>query len=198
MARPVTIPREEVISRIKSAFRANGYEGASLATLASKTGLAKSALYHYFPDGKASMASAALEDLRRWTAERILKPLAEPGDARAKLEAMTAALDELYSGGHEACLIGLFSIGDALAHFQGQLQAAFRSMIAAITSVLVDAGLPEPIAHERAEDAVIRIQGSLVVARTLGDCGPFTRLLHRLPGQLLTDAESSSSPDRTR
>ena len=198
MARPVTISREEVVRRIKKAFRANGYEGASLATLAAETGLAKSALYHYFPGGKESMAAAALDELRRWTADRVLEPLLQPGDPRRKLEALAAALDELYSGGHEACLVGLFSIGEALAHFQGQLQASFRSLIAAIAGVLAEAGLADEPAHERAEDAVIRIQGSLVVARTLGDCGPFSRLLRRLPDDLLAGCASGSPPAPTR
>jgi TetR/AcrR family transcriptional regulator, lmrAB and yxaGH operons repressor len=188
MPRPASTPREEVISRMKRVFRASGYEGASLASLAAETGLAKAALYHYFPAGKEGMASAVLDDLRAWTVNRILEPLSQPGEPRAKLVAMAAALDELYAGGHEACLIGLFSIGEALAHFQARLQVAVRDLIAAIGGVLREAGFAPHVAQTRAEDAVVRIQGALVVSRALHDSSLFTRLLQRLPAELLAPA----------
>ena len=40
-------------------------------------------------------------------------------------------------------------------------------------------------AKERAEDAVIRIEGSLVMARATGDHMPFRRTLRNLPQELL-------------
>jgi hypothetical protein len=98
---------------------------------------------------------------------------------------MTAALDELYEGGHEPCLIGLFSLGEPLAHFQGNLRDAVCDLMSALADVLVEAGLPPALAGERAQDAVIRIQGSLVIARLLQETSPFTCLLAKLPEQLL-------------
>lgn len=173
---------------MKQVFRASGYEGASLADLAANTGLAKAALYHYFPSGKEGMASAVLDDLRSWMVERVLQPLGRPGEPRAKLVAMTAALDELYAGGHEACLIGVFSVGEALANFQLRLQTAVHDLISAIAGVLRDAGHTPRVARDRAEDAVVRIQGALVVSRALHDSSVFIRLLRRLPDDLLEPA----------
>jgi AcrR family transcriptional regulator len=185
MSRPATVPDEELLRRMTTAFRAHGYEGTTLATLSESTGLAKAALYHRFPVGKVSMAAAVLDDIRAWSAARIVQPLMRPGEPYAKLCTMTAALDDLYAGGHEACLIGLFSIGEALVHFQAQLKEALSTLIVAIQSVLLDAGIAPAIARSRSEDAVIRIQGALIVARTLQDTGHFKRALRRLPDQLL-------------
>ncbi len=131
------------------------------------------------------MAAAVLDDLRAWSLARIQRPLAEPGDPRAKLQAMTAALSELYDGGQEPCLIGLFSIGEPLRQFQGSLKEALSGLAAAIEGVLLEAGIAADVARQRAEDAVIRIQGALVFARIMEDTGPFERLLRRLPEQLL-------------
>ena len=185
MSRPPTVPREEVIQRMRAVFRANGYEGATLATLAESAGLARSALYHLFPEGKENMAAAVLDEARAWTIAHVLQPLVQAGEPAAKLRAMTDALHELYGGGHESCLIGLFSTGEAKQHFGGQLKVALSDLIAAIEGVLVEAGVEPGLARDRAEDAVVRIQGSLVVARVLDDTAPFARLLRRLPDELL-------------
>ena len=45
---------------------------------------------------------------------------------------------------------------------------------------------PRAIAKERAEDAVIRIEGSLIVGAGMGDAAVFTRTLARLRKTLLT------------
>ena len=53
------LSKDEVIQRIVAAFREHGYEGASLSILSQATGLGRSSLYHYFPNGKTDMAQAA-------------------------------------------------------------------------------------------------------------------------------------------
>ena len=51
------LSKEEVLARLMATFRSDGYDGASLAELSQRTGLGKSSLYHYFPGGKAEMAT---------------------------------------------------------------------------------------------------------------------------------------------
>ncbi|MDR3439690.1 TetR/AcrR family transcriptional regulator [Telmatospirillum sp.] len=171
---------------MKTVFRENGYDGASMADLAAKTGLAKAALYHHFPGGKEDMAAAVLDEISGWMKEHVLGPLSVPGVPREKLRRLSEALNEFYDGGQSSCLIGAFSIGEAMTLFQGRLGAAVRGLMAAIAKVLIEAEIPERVALSRAEDAVIRIQGALVVARALRDTRPFTRLLRRLPDDLLS------------
>lgn len=188
MARTASVPRDEVLRRMKKVFRENGYDGASMADLATRTGLAKAALYHHFPGGKESMAAAVLDDVSGWMKDNVLGPLAGPGLPREKLEHWVEALNEFYDGGQNACLIGVFSIGEAMIHFHGRLGASVKNLMTAVAQVLIEAGLPERVAQTRAEDAVIRIQGALVVGRALQDSRPFTRLLRRLPDDLLASA----------
>ena len=63
--------REEVVERLMRVVRRHGYDGASLAELSKATGLGKSSLYHYFPDGKDDMVRAVLEHLESQLRETV-------------------------------------------------------------------------------------------------------------------------------
>ncbi|MCI0533640.1 MAG: hypothetical protein L0Z50_00280, partial [Verrucomicrobiales bacterium] len=70
----------------------------------------------------------------------------------------------------------------------GLRQAVRRSLKAwlqAFTDIAREAGASGTEARERAEQAIIEIEGSLVLARVLGDGKPFHRAIHRLPKLLL-------------
>lgn len=198
MARRATISRDEVVQGLQRTFRSAGYDGASLVLLSAETGLAKAGLYHHFPGGKQDMAAAVLENVGAWMKAHIFEPLRAAGEPRARLLAMTAALDGYYGGGHQACLLDLFSIGDACPHFQEQLRGGVQTWIDAVAMVLSDAGLPVPEAHRRAEDAVVRIEGALVVSRALGSSRPFARLMKRLSDELLAGSEPAPPIARMR
>ena len=198
MARRATISRDGVIEGLQRTFRSVGYDGASLALLSAETGLAKAGLYHHFPGGKQEMAAAVFENVGVWMKAHVLEPLRAAGEPRARLLAMTAALDRYYGGGQQACLLDLFSTGGARTHFQARLRGGVQTWIDAIAIVLSDAGLRVPEAQLRAEDAVLSIEGALVVARALGDSRPFARLLKRLPDELLAGSESAPFIARKR
>jgi len=50
---------------------------------------------------------------------------------------------------------------------------------------LIEAGFNSDAARQKAEDAILQIQGSLVLARGLNDNAPFKRVIKRLPEYLL-------------
>lgn len=185
MARPETQSREQLIEALEEVFLRDGYEGASMARLAEAAGLAKAALYHRFPEGKAEMAEAVLLAGRRHLLDGVVAPLLAPGDPRARLEAMCATLDLAYRGGTKSCVADIFSIKGTPPALRAGLKVGMRAWIEAVARVLVDAGLPEPIADSRALEAVTRIEGALVVSRALEDTSPFKTLLAVLPDRLL-------------
>lgn len=185
MPRPAKISRDELSRRMRQVFRSRGFDGASMETLAQETGLAKAALYHFFPGGKAEMAAAVLDGLRQWVTENVIQPLQAPGTARERLEGMADGLEKLYEGGKQPCLLGLFSSGEALSVFQTRLQTSFRTLIRTVAQVLAEAGVPQAEAERRAEDLVIRIQGALVLSRVFSDAGPFCRMRERMVDELL-------------
>jgi AcrR family transcriptional regulator len=180
------IPKEEVLNRLTAAFRSGGYQGTTLKDLCEATGLVKASLYHYFPGGKEEMAQAVLDHVSGWVTANILAPLNRDTDPRKRLETMVAALNRLYDRGKTSCLIGLFSVGEAGDLFQESIRGAETAWESAIARTLRDAGLDRETAEARAEQALIQIQGSLVIARARRSPQVFTRTVTNLPDLLLS------------
>ena len=61
-----------------------------------------------------------------------------------------------------------------------------------LASVIAETGCPVSVAQERAERALVLIQGSLVLARGLGSTAPFHRALAALPEELLAGIGDNS------
>jgi hypothetical protein len=105
---------------------------------------------------------------------------------------MVKTVDEYYRGGREACVLGNLVLGTSRTRFRRQLQAIFDEWIDALAGALVDAGLSRAIARARAEDAVIRIEGALVLAGAMGDVSVFGRALKQMPSDLLAPVARGS------
>ena len=178
------LSRDEVVEHLMRVVRRRGYDGASLAELSKATGLGRSSLYHHFPDGKDDMVRAVLGTWRR-VRETVFDPLRLPGPARQRVEAMVKALDAYYRGGREACVLGNLVLGTSRTRFHTQLSAIFDEWIEALATALRDAGHSKSIARRRAEDAVLRIEGALILAGGMDDVSLFSRTLKRLPNELL-------------
>ena len=101
---------------------------------------------------------------------------------------MVRTLDDFYRGGREACVLGNLVLGTSRTRFRRQLQAIFDEWIEALAVALTDAGLSKALARARAEDAVIRVEGALVLAGGMDDVSMFGRALKQMPADLLAPA----------
>jgi AcrR family transcriptional regulator len=181
------IAKSEVVERLTEAFRRHGYDGASLARLSEVTGLGRSSLYHHFPGGKAEMACAVMERADEWLQKSVVDVLQGPGTPLERLASMLHNLDEFYSSGRASCLLGIMTIGDGRDVVSNHVRNALERWIGALASLLKDARVKSPDAQRRAEDAVMRIQGAIVLARGLDDPQPFRRLMDRLPQEIFSE-----------
>jgi AcrR family transcriptional regulator len=178
--------RENITRQLVDAFRLYGYDGASLSCLAKVTGLGKTNLYHYFPGGKEEMAEAALDYVNTWLETCILSSLNGKAKPSEKLQIMCQQVKHFFNEGHNSCLWAVLALGQASNdRFHQQIKWALSQWIEAIAAVLEEAGLESQLARCRAEDAVLRIQGALVLARGLDDTMPFQRLMQTLTSELL-------------
>jgi AcrR family transcriptional regulator len=178
------IPKEEVLSRLLATFRSDGYDGASLAELSQRTGLGKSSLYHYFPGGKAEMATAVLAHLQSALSEAFTTALAGKSP-EAQLARLLEAVDTFYAGGKSACLLERLSASVDRSRFKKPLARAFENFVGAFFDIARGAGLGEKVARARAESAVIRIEGALVFVAGTGDTGAFARALSDIKATFL-------------
>ncbi len=169
-------------------FRQFGYEGVTLSKISQETGLGKASLYHHFPKGKVEMAEAALSHVNQWLETSIFQILERKENPIDRFKSMCEESNRFFNQGQNSCLLAVLVIeksSDDLFH--PQISAAFSRWIGAIAKVLIDAGLDEKLAKERGEDAIITIQGALIVSHGLRDFTLFQRVLEYLPQQLCRD-----------
>jgi AcrR family transcriptional regulator len=162
-------------------FRTYGFEGVSLKQLADATGLEKASLYYRYPGGKDEIAMAVAQAIVTWLQANIFDPLAGDTPARKRVVYIAERLRECYSGGSKACLMDILSIPGASAELQLALRGAMQNWVSAFAKVARDSGLGAAAARSRAEEAIMRIEGALVLSRVLGDTAGFERVLKALP-----------------
>lgn len=179
------LSKPQLLERLADTFRRLGYDGASIADIAAETGLGKSSLYHHFPGGKKEMASEVLAHLAESLERALFAPLRAPGDPKVKLGQMLAVIDAFYDGGRNACLLERMAASADRSQFQRPLRSIFERWSASIVALGREAGLPQKVAEARAEDAIVRIEGALVLCAGTGDVGPFARALAAIRGSLL-------------
>ena len=179
------ISRDEVVDRLREVFQRLGYDGASLAELSRGTGLGKSSLYHYFPGGKEEMALAVLRNVHSWIEQNAIAALEGEGSPKERLERMLNALDTLYAGGKNACVLGNLVVGEARHLYQRQLRSIFSAWVEGLERLGLEARLSRRTARERAEDVVLQIEGALILSSGLNDPTSFRRLLRKIPKQFL-------------
>ncbi|MBB5337762.1 TetR/AcrR family transcriptional regulator [Tunturiibacter gelidoferens] len=182
-----TVSDEDLLSRSAEVFRTYGFEGTSLARLSEATGLEKASLYHRFPGGKEQIALAVAEGTHAWLRLHVFEPLKEPGDPRKKLRAAIEQLRDCYADGTLPCAFEVLSLAGGSPELTNALKDALQAWIKAFTEIAKESGLPTAEARRRAEQAIVQIEGSLVVGRVLGDAKAFRRTLDELPALLTNE-----------
>ena len=162
-----------------------------MSSIARATGLGRSSLYHYFPGGKHEMALAVLDHLEGWFQRKVVEPLAGSASAERRIDALLTAVDEIYEGGRASCLLERLVASVESETFRVRLASIFSAWTATVAEVISEVGVPAAEAAERAEDAIARIQGALVVCAATGTTGAFARALVDLRADLLRESRGS-------
>jgi len=182
--------KSDVIPLLGEIFREHGFAGTSLSEITRRTGLGKSSLYHFFPQGKQEMAEAVLDDVGTWFEVNVFKPLRAGNNPEICIDQMFKQVDRYFSSGKRICLVGVFALDDTRELFANRINAYFSSWIKALIVTLKHRGLSAKDARESAEDVVAGIQGALVLARSQDIPRIFTRTLKRLQLRLLASSGS--------
>lgn len=172
--------KAEIVSRLFAAFRDHGYEGASLADLSRVTGLGKSSLYHHFPRGKEQMAEVVLEQGKAFIQSAVADVAHAPEPLKTRVDKIIAALNALYAGGKNPCVLGRLSLSDAGPEARKLGQEIFAIWTEAVADLAAESGLSRVQARQFAEDWIARIQGALILSASTGNCGPFERAMKPL------------------
>ena len=177
--------RAEILPLLAEVFRAHGYEGTTLALITQATGLGKGSLYHFFPGGKEQMASEVLAEIDTWFDVNVFVPLLKSSDPQRAIEDMLTAVETYFRAGRRMCLLGEVAVGASRDFFAEQVHSYFKRWDDALASALRRAGETPATARRKSEDALLVIQGALVLAQALDDPKVFSRAMADLKARLL-------------
>jgi TetR/AcrR family transcriptional repressor of lmrAB and yxaGH operons len=178
------MPKETYVPYLLRLFRQYGYDGATLTRISKATGLGKASLYHHFPGGKDEMVETVLDHLERWMDQNIIQKLQSADAPVTRLQQMCDRLSEVYEGGKQPCLSAILLLGSARDVFHNRVQTLYRDWIDAIAQVLIESGMDVVLAQQRGEDAILTIQGALILSQGMNDPEPFQRTMQQLPQKL--------------
>lgn len=193
----IVAERSDVIPALAEIFREHGFEGASISIITKKTGLGKGSLYHFFPGGKEDMATAVLRDIDEWFADQVFQPLRTVDNAHSAIIGMFASIIAYFRSGRRVCLVGVFALDNARDRFSKLVRDYFAEWRAALASALRSGGCPKREAIALSEEAVIAVQGALILARALDEPAVFERALNRVQTRLLASMAGPGQQDQT-
>jgi len=176
---------EELLSKILQVFRTYGNEGATLSRISEATGLEKASLYHRFPGGKRDMVRTVVESVHEWFGENVIHPLDAKGSPADRLHRVLRNLRKFYQGGRNSCLLDTLSLPAVEGRLDRALRESLLAWLEGFARIAKASGFSERAARERAQDAIVSIEGALVLVRVLHDTKPFERALDRLAETLI-------------
>jgi AcrR family transcriptional regulator len=192
MPRPQTVPDDELYGRLAQVFRVAGFEGASLGALADGARLQRASLYHRFPEGKVQMAEAVMGWVRELFA-RAVDPMTSAPDVTAGVVESGRRISDIYADGTLPCVLDTLTLSGAPESVRAIAAGITASWIDAMATAAARGGASPEAARAAAEEAFVRIEGSLVLARLRGDPAAFRRAIAELPLMLLGGPQTLST-----
>lgn len=168
--------RQPIINACVALFRRQGYAATGLNDIVEASGAPKGSLYHYFPDGKTSIAVAAVEEAGSRVATTLRDLAASTRSTGALLQAHARLLGSWMakSGFRDGCpmttvLLELAPENRAVAEV-GRRAYAMRLEI--LRDKLIDDGYPESRAARLASLCTSALQGALIESRVQRSAKP--------------------------
>ena len=185
--------RQPIINAAVTLFRRQGYARTGLNDIVDASGAPKGSLYHYFPDGKSSIAVAAVEEAGRRVAATVAKLAEECGSTGELLRAHARLLAGWMrgSGFRNGCPITTVLL--ELAPRERAVAEAGRKAYAARIALLRDRLVADGFARPRAEALAVlctsALQGALIQARVERSGRPIEVAAAELARLLETEAK---------
>jgi TetR/AcrR family transcriptional regulator, lmrAB and yxaGH operons repressor len=190
--------RDQVVRQLREVFRRFGYDGATLTRISDETGLGRASLYHHFPNGKDEMVRAVLEQTELAFDTEIISRLRGDLPPEDRIRSVLDYLSLHYQEGSASCFLGVLALTVSEDGLRAGIRRVFEKWIAGFTEALQETGISAQEAAARAEDAVVRMQGSLVLARATQDPTPFQRVILSLKESLVKDRSPAAAKRRPR
>lgn len=166
---PAPKHRDAIVEAALRLFRRNGYAASGVNDIAEASGAPKGSIYHYFPEGKAAIAIAAIE-LGGLRAMATLTDIGEQSaTAGALLKSYAARLGAwlMKSGYRDGCPITtvVLELSPRDRGVTAAAREAFAARMRLVERRLIKEGWRAADAKAFASMSISAIQGALVQAR---------------------------------
>ncbi len=184
MARMVA-EKADVIGPLAEVFREHGYEGASLALIGKATVSARAASTTSSPTGRKRWCGLFSMRSANGFEDAIYAPLRNESDANRAICAMLASTAQYFRSGRRVCLVGALAVANTRDLFAQAIRGYFVAWVDALQSALVRQGREADQSRMLAEEAVLAIQGAIVLSRAMDDPAVFQRAIDQLRHRLV-------------
>ena len=162
--------REHILQTTCDLMEKQGYHGTGLNEIVKESGAPKGSLYHYFPEGKEQIASEAVVQSGKATAERIQNGLSgNSNPAKAIHDFILNVADHVESSGFAAGS-PLTSVAMETATKSERINAACREAYALLETAfkekLLESGFTKIKAEELGTFITAAVEGGIILSRT--------------------------------
>lgn len=185
---PAPKHKDHIVDAAIRLFRQNGYSASGLNDIVAASGAPKGSVYHYFPEGKASIAAAAVET----AGQRVVATLAEISskqtstggivEAHAKLLGQWLRQSEFKDGCPITTVLLELAPQDRKVTVAGKNAFAARNNL--LAERLVEEGWAADEAAQMAQLCTCAMQGALVQSRIERSPKPLEAVAHMLARQI--------------
>jgi AcrR family transcriptional regulator len=163
-------------------FRERGVAGTALSDVISHSQAPRGSLYHYFPHGKPQLAAEATALAGRLMEKMIKRSMASVGPVESVRALVEASRQQLLSTDFASgCPVAAGALeGSGPPSARDAAGSAFASWESALSSALVEHGLPASRADGLATLVVCAVEGAIILAKAQRD----TRALDRVEEEL--------------
>ena len=167
--------RQRMVRAAADLLRRGGMEAASFTEVLARSGAARGAIYHHFPDGKGELTREAVT----WTGARVRDhlaalPGADPQEVVGSfLDRIRVIVEEAANGASCAVAAVVVETGQRDDALTASAEAALESWIEALRDRLVVLELDPRTACHIAVLLVTFLEGTQILCRAAGNLRPF-------------------------
>lgn len=174
--------RGRMIDAAIAELQRRGLSGMSFTHVLARSGAARGAIYHHFPDGKAQMAAEAVKaNGREFCGHLAALEAASPrGVVQSFFDGVRSAVEASAAGG--GCAVAAVAMGSAGESdpLRAVAAASLSSWVDQLAERLLLAGMDHDAAFDLAQMMIAILQGAHVLCRAAGSIEPFDHAVRTL------------------
>lgn len=176
--------REHILQTTCNLMEKQGYHGTGLNEIVKESGAPKGSLYHYFPEGKEQIASEAVMQSGKMTAQRIQNGLNSASSAATAIHDFVSNIADHVESSGFAAGSPLTAVAMETATTSGRINLACRDayllLETAFKEKLIEKGYPKEKADELGTFITAAVEGGIILSRTYHSGNPLRTVAKNL------------------